>query len=415
MARPLNKLSDLKVKNEARMGRLSDGGGLYLEIAPSGSKSWLFMFKRRGKRTAVGLGGYPSTTLAMVREKADGCRKTLAADGDPLAEARREAEPTFGEAAELFLADNEVAWRNAKHRAQWRMTLLGPAEQKGERRQVEDYCRPLRNLKVSAITTADVLNVLRPIWQSKPETASRLRGRIERVLTFAKGRGWRAGENPAQWRGHLQGILPPPKKLGARGHHRAMKFDEVPAFFAELRQRQAISALALQFIILTAARSGEALGARWEEMDLNTAVWTVPAKRMKAGREHAVPLAEPAIEILRTLAETRQNDFVFCGERAGKPLSQKSLDNLLARMKVKKATTIHGFRSAFRDWAGDATNFPREIAEAALAHRVGDATELAYRRSNALQKRRELMKAWADYLNGEAGGNVVKLPTARTA
>ncbi len=280
----------------------------------------------------------------------------------------REAEPTFGRAAEIFLGDHEVAWRNIKHRAQWRMTLLGPAKQKGNRKQAEDYCKPLRDLVVSEITTEDVLKVLKPIWLTKSETASRLRGRIERVLTYCKGRGWRSGENPGQWRGHLEGILPSPKKLAARGHHRAMNFANVPAFYEQLRRRRGMSAVALEFTILTAARSGEALAARWEEIDLHGALWTVPSSRMKAGRVHQVSLAPRAVEIVRELAEVRQNEFVFHGERPNRPLSQKSLDNLLRRMKANGATTVHGFRSAFRDWAGDATSFPREVAEQALAH-----------------------------------------------
>jgi integrase len=317
------------------------------------------------------------------------------ADGrNPVAERKREAEPTFGECADKFLSSMESQWRNEKHRAQWRTTL-------------DEYARPLRSMRVSDIGTDDVLKVLSPIWQDKAETASRLRGRIERVLDYAKVRGWRTGENPALWRGHLKSILPARQKL-TRGHHAAMPYRDVPAFMEQLPSKDAMAARALEFLILTAARSGEVLGATWAEMDLEHRVWTVPAARMKAGKEHRVPLSARALAILAALNETRISDFVFPGQRKDRPLSNMAFEMLMRRMNAD-AFTVHGFRSAFRDWAGDETHFSRDVAEQALAHRVGDATERAYRRADALDKRRKLMEAWADYCGIVRNGKVIPM------
>ncbi|MBB3455206.1 integrase [Rhizobium sp. BK313] len=354
------------------------------------------MWKVGGRRSAMGLGGYPGVSLKRARELATEKRSVLERGGNPLAESRKAAEPTFAEAVDLFIVDNEPAWRNAKHRAQWSMTL-GDA-----------YCRHLRPLLVSAISTEDVLRVLKPVWQTKPETASRLRGRIERILAFSKAKGWRSGENSAQWRGHLDAILPARRKL-TRGHHAATPFADVPALVARLRSADAMAARALEFLILTAGRSGEVLGATWDEIDLERAIWTVPAVRMKAARVHQVPLSPRAIAILKGLAETRRNDFVFPGERKDRPLSASSMEMLLRRLKAKPVTP-HGFRSSFRDWAGDRTSFPREIAEAALAHTL-QGVEAAYRRGSALEKRRKLMRAWTDFLGGDAS-KVVSLAVA---
>ncbi|RWL98946.1 site-specific integrase [Mesorhizobium sp.] len=421
MARTLNKLNDFAIKATTKPGRLSDGGGLYLLVGPTGGKSWTFMWTRDGRRREMGLGPYGNgnglVSLATARGKAGKCREVLTAGRDPLAESRTEGEPTFGEAVELFLADRETGWRNEKHRAQWRMTLLGPAEPKGKRQQAGDYCKNLRKLKVSSITTEDVLAALKPNWQTRPETASRLRGRIERVLSFCKVRGWRQGENPALWRGHLDALLPKPRKL-VRGHHRAMDYDDVPTFVKRLRGAGGMDAKVLEFTILTATRSGETVGAKWSEVDLDKKLWTVPAERMKASRKHEVPLSPRALEILKELAEVRRDDnpYVFPGQRKGRPVSAASMEMLLRRWKVKDQTTIHGFRSAFRDWAGDRTNFPRELAEAALAHVVGDKAEQAYRRGTALERRRRLMEAWAGFLaSGGAKGKVIPLAARRKA
>jgi integrase len=393
MARSLNKLNDTKVRAKPkaaagdglRFGRNSDGGGLYLNVGPSGGKSWLFMWVVAGKRREMGLGAYPAVSLATARTMAAACREAVAAGRDPINERDREAEPTFADAAEKFIGSMEGGWRNEKHREQWRSTL-------------KTYCETISEKRVSLVDTADVLAILTPIWSTVPETASRVRGRIERVLDFAKAKGWRSGENPALWRGHLKNVLPARQRL-SRGHHAAMSYADVPGFMVRVRGAEAMAARALELAILTAARSGEVLGARWPEFDLEAAVWTIPAERMKAGREHRVPLPKQAVTMLQSLHEVRGSDdaYVFPGERKGRPLSGMAMAMLLRRLKVD--VTAHGFRSSFRDWAGDATSFPREIAEAALAHAVGDATEAAYRRSDALARRRKLMEAWASYIS----------------
>lgn len=394
MARATNKLTDARCKAVSEPGRLSDGAGLYLHVKSGGAKSWAFIWKAAGKRREMGLGPYPAVKLARARALAAEAREAVAGGRDPIADKRKEEEPTFGEAADRFLASNEGAWRNEKHRAQWRMTL-------------ESYAMPMRAKRVSEIGTDEVLAVLTPLWQKRPETASRLRGRIERVLDFARARGWRDGENPALWRGHLKAILPARQKL-TRGHHAAMPYKAVPGFLAQLRGREAMAARGIEFLILTAARSGEVLGARWDEIDLEAGLWTVPAGRMKAGQEHRVPLSGRALAIITALSETRTSDFVFPGQKSGRPLSGMAFEMLMRRMDAG-AFTVHGFRSAFRDWAGDETSFPREVAEQALAHRVGDATERAYRRADALERRRKLMEAWAGYCIAVPCGNVVQL------
>lgn len=385
MATQIAKLGARKAASMTEPGRHSDGGGLYLNVTPSGARSWLFMWKRDGRRREMGLGPLASVPLAKAREKAAACR-ALVADGlDPIEQARaaKSAErsvPTFGETAQHYIDAKASEWRNAKHHAQWRMTL-------------DVYAAALRDLPVDRISTQDVLAALRPIWLDKPETASRLRGRIEHVLDAAGASGHRRGENPARWRGHLDKLLPKRQKL-SRGHHAALPYEQVPAFLARLRARVSIAALALEFAILTAARSREVLEARWSELDLTAGIWTVPAARMKAGRPHRVPLSGRALEILRVLVDLRTGDFVFPGQKEGRPLSTMALEMVLRRMKVDDAT-VHGFRSSFRDWAGEETPFPREVAEAALAHVIGDKAEQAYRRGDALEKRRAMMEAWA--------------------
>lgn len=387
MPRTLHKLTDTFARSDRLdPGRYSDGGGLYLNVKPGGSKSWIFMFNREGKRRVAGLGPYPTVKLSAARKKADEYRTIVADGGDPIDIARKPDEPTFAEGADMFLESMERQWRNEKHRAQWRMTL-GDA-----------YCAAIRSKRVSKIDTNDVLNVLNPIWQTKPETASRIRGRIERVLDYAKARGWRTGENPALWRGHLKSILPARQRL-SRGHHSAMPYQEVPLFVARLRDMDAMAARALEFLILTAARSGEVLGARWDELDFDAEIWTVPAHRMKAGRQHRVPLSASAMAIVKALSRLKQSEFVFPGLRPGKALSVMAMTMQMRRMNVGQYT-VHGFRSAFRDWAGEETTFARELGEAALAHTVGDLTERAYRRGDAIEKRRKMMIAWDDFCTG---------------
>ena len=388
------KLTARGVAALSRPGRHADGG-LYLTITASGARFWVLLYQRAGRRREIGLGPLRNVSLAEARAKAAELRAAVARGEDPT--ARREAGKvrTFGDAADALLTDVKAGWRNPKHRAQWEMTLTR-------------YAAPLRPKPVAEIGTDDVLGVLKPLWQRVPETASRTRGRVERVLDYARARGWREGENPARWRGHLALMMTKPEKL-RRGHHKALPFADVPAFVAELRGREGLGARALEVLILTAARTQEATGMRWEEIDLAAAVWSVPAERMKLARPHRVPLPARALAILQErraealeLAggdETALPAFVWPGIKAGKPISTGTMERVLDRMKVE--ATVHGFRSSFRDWAGDRTTFPRELAELALAHAVGDETEQAYRRSDALEKRRSLMKAWADFCGGE--------------
>jgi integrase len=390
----MGKLTARKVET-AKPGKYGDGGGLQLAVAPTGAKKWVLRFLWQGNAREMGLGSYPEVGLAEAREKAIAGRRLARSGVDPIAERKQDRRvPTFGKLADEVVTEQSKGFRNDKHRAQWKMTL-------------ETYAAPLRVKAVDAITTEDVLGVLKPIWTTKTETASRLRGRIERVLNAAKAKGHRSGENPAAWRGHLENLLPKRQKL-TRGHHAALPYADVPAFVAKLRTRKAVAALALEFAILTAARSGEVLGARWPEIDFDARVWTIPAKRMKSGREHRVPLSESALAILEKFGEARVSEFIFPGQGAGRPLSEMVLRRMLRR--DADVVTVHGFRSSFRDWAGNETHFPRELAEAALAHVVGDKAEQAYRRSDALEKRRALMEAWAQWCEPrEAADNVTPL------
>ncbi|WP_407149875.1 tyrosine-type recombinase/integrase [Bradyrhizobium sp. ORS 86] len=384
MAKLVNKLSARKVATLTKPGRHSDGGGLYLSISPSGAASWVFMWKTAGRRREMGLGPLRDVPLLKAREKAANARQLVLEGRDPLAAREaQQSQATFGEAADALIESMSPSWRNDKHRAQWTMTLT-------------TYCQQIRSKPVAEITTDDVLAVLEPLWRSKPETASRLRGRIERVLSFAKARGMRSGENPAQWRGHLDAILPRRPML-TRGHHKALPFQKVPAFMQRLREMEGVAPRALEFAILSAARSGEVFGLVWPELSLHDRLWVVPGPRMKGGREHRVPLTSRALQILKQMKrlQTDESPFVFPGGKRGKRLSETSLEAVLERMEVD--ATPHGFRSSFRDWAGDATAFPREVAEAALAHIVGDKAERAYRRGDALEKRRKLMEAWQTF------------------
>ena len=391
----MGRLTARKVET-AKPGVYLDGQGLRLIVGATGGRKWVFRFMRRGRSQEMGLGG-AAVSLAKARERAAEARRMLAAGQNPIDGARlaKAGRPTFGQVADDFLSAKQSEWRNAKHRAQWEMTL-------------QRYCTPLRSRSVDEIDTAAVLEVLKPLWASVPETASRLRGRIETVLDAARARGLIGPHeaNPARWRGHLDKLLPKRQKL-TRGHHAAMPFADVPKFMASLRKRDAVAALALEFTILTAARTGEALGARWDEMDLKQGVWTVPASRMKGGRAHRVALSRLALAVLKKLDAARTGEYVFPGRRPGKPLSGMAMEMILRRMKVN-SVTVHGFRSSFRDWCGEVSTFPREVAEAALAHVAGDQTERAYRRGDALEKRRELMEAWASYCEPKAG-NVVSI------
>jgi integrase len=403
LVRKINRLTARTVATLTKPGRHADGAGLYLKIDRSGAKRWVFMYERGGKQREAGLGPVNAVALVKARELAASFRVVLAEGADPIKtrkaeRAAQDSRRTFGQMAEGFLAAQEHGWRNAKHRQQWRNTLA-------------TYAAPLWSMHVDEIGTEDVLQALQPIWQTKPETASRVRGRIEAVLDAARVQRLRQGENPARWRGHLDKLLPKAKKL-SRGHHAAMPYAGAPAFLARLRERESMAAMALEFLILTAARSGEVLGARWAEIDLVAKVWTVPGDRMKAGRQHRVPLSPPTLEIIERLAEGKIGEFIFPGQRPGRPLSGMALEMVLRRMKAG-GVTVHGFRSSFRDWSGDCTSFPREICEAALAHVAGDMTERAYRRSDALEQRRELMSAWARYLANNAQPNIITIDGRR--
>ena len=391
MARGINKLGSRWVQSVTKPGRYSDGGGLYLVVDAHG-KRWVFMYVRGGRRTEMGLGPLRDVPLAKARELALQARQVLLAGGSPR-EARRDvlAPPTFGQAADSYIDAMSPQFKNAKHLWQWRQTLG------------DGYCRSLRARPVDAVTTEDVLAVLSPIWLTKAETAARLRGRIERVLDAARAKGQRSGENPARWKGHLKLLLPARQEL-QRGHHAALPATEVPGMIERLRARDTVAATCLEFTILTVARTGEAIHLRWDEIDGD--LWTIPASRMKAKRPHRVPLSRRALAILDEMLPL-DSEWVFPGQKRGRPLSNMAMLVLLRDMDL--AVTVHGFRSTFRDWAGDHTRFPREVIEAALAHTVGSDTERAYRRGDALDRRRELLEAWASYCEPSVAGNVVRL------
>jgi integrase len=396
----LPKLTALKVK-KAEPGTYSDGGGLYLCVSPSRTRTWVYRFSWRGSRPEMGLGSMETgVLLAEARAARDEAHRILQSGRNPI-DARREArrtaakKPTFGEIADALLNVKAEEWRNDKHREQWRWSLTEGAA-------------ALRSRVVDDIDTEAILAVLKPLWTAKPETASRLRGRIESVLDAAKAQGHRVGENPATWRGHLSHLLPKRPKL-KRGHHTAMPYRDITGLMTRLRADQTVAARALEVCILSAARSGEILGARWSEIDLREKVWAIPDTRTKAAREHRVPLSGRVVSILEALSETRTCEFVFASPRGRRPLSHVAMAKVLARLEVEGRPTVHGFRSAFRDWVGNETNFPREVAEAALGHVVGDKAEQAYRRSDALNKRRALMQAWANFCEPREARNVVPI------
>ena len=393
-ARTLNRLTALQAAKLKTPGRHSDGGGLYLSIDDSGRRRWMFMYSRGGKRVELGLGSGRDLPLAAARTEATALREILAARGDPKVErAKLKVVPTFGVFADAYVEAMTPSWRNPKHAAQWKMTLT-------------TYAAPIRDRPVNEIETGDVLNVLQPLWKRTPETGERLRGRIENVLNAARAKGYRSGENPAAWRGHLDQLLPKRQRL-SRGHHAALPFDLTPALMTELRSRRAVAARALEFTILTAARSGEVLGARWDEIDHDRRLWIVPAERMKAGREHRVPLSSRAMTILVEVAETGKMGFIFPGPKPATALSSMAMSMLLRRMKSE--VTVHGFRSTFRDWGSEATGFPHEVCEMALAHTIANKAEAAYRRGDLFDKRRKLMEAWAAFCTTAKSEEVVAL------
>ncbi len=362
-------------------GRHVDGRGLMLIVKPSGAKSWVLRYQLNGRRRDMGLGPYPEVTLARAREKTLEARRHLVDGTDPLA-VRPAKAVKFREAALELIESKRAGWRNAKHAAQWSSTL-------------ETYAFPfLGDLDVNTIDTDHVLGALKPIWTEKPETASRVRQRIEAVIDYAGAKGQRDEPNPARWRGHLQNLLAKPSSVRAVVHHAAMDWRQLPEFMTTLAKRQGVSAGALRFLILTAARSGEVRGMRWKEVDLKTGIWTVPGSRMKAGKEHRVPLHQSAIDLLGDPGAP--DALVFPSpSNPDKQMSDMSLTAVVRKMD-RTDVTVHGFRSTFRDWAGETTNFPREVIEAALAHRLRDKAEAAYARGDLFSKRRQLMEAWAE-------------------
>ena len=394
---PPGKLTAVTVRNLTKAGLYADGLGLYLQISKWGTKSWIYRYMVKGRAHKLGLGPIYTVSLSEAREAALDARSGLRRGVDPIV-ARKAAlgllrleaakEMTFRQCAEAFIDANRAGWRSAKHASQWPATL-------------QAYAYPaFGHLPVAAIDTALVTRALEPIWVSKTETASRLRGRIESILDWARVRGYRTGDNPARWRGHLEQILPRPSKVARIEHHKALPYADLPTFMSELRAKQGAAARALEFAILTAGRLGEVAGSTWDEIDIANGVWAIPAERMKAHKEHRVPLSDRALAILTALPCDGVNVFAANAHSIRKVLRD-----------ARAGVTIHGFRSSFRDWAGDATTFPREIAEAALAHSLGDETERAYRRGDAMAKRRELMSAWANYCERPPakGDNVVSL------
>ena len=405
MARTIGKLTALAVDKSKRRGYYGDGGGLFLQVGVSGSKSWVFRFKEAGKLHEMGLGATHTIGLAEAREMARECRR-LRLDGiDPI-EARKVARAqarlaaakavTFKNCAERYIASHQAGWRSLAHAAQWPSTL-------------GRYVYPVfGSLPVQAIDVGLVLKALEPIWTAKPETAGRVRGRIESVLDWATSRGYRQGDNPARWRGHLENLLPTKSKVRRVKHHAALPYAEIGEFIAQLKQQEGVAAQALEFTILTAGRTGEVIGSRWSEISLAERLWTIPAERMKAGKEHRVPLSDAARAILEQMQAIRQDDFVFPGGKTKRPISNMAMAMTLRRMG-RDDLTVHGFRSTFRDWAAERTDVPREVAEMALAHAVGDKVEAAYRRGDLFEKRRQLMDAWSRFCTAPAGDETARM------
>jgi integrase len=398
-------LTARRVETEKRPGAFADGGGLYLEIAKSGAKSWVFRYQIGGRRRDMGLGSVKTFSLAEARERALEARRAVARGIDPIETRRAERgaaavatakSMTFAQCADAFIAAHQAGWRNEKHRYQWRQT-------------VASYMNPvLGALDVGAVDVGLVMKAIEPIWTVKPETAGRVRGRIESILDWATARGYRTGENPARWRGHLENLLPARSKVRRVEHYAALPYPEIGAFMAQLRLSDGPSARALGFAILTAARTGEVIGAVWNEINVAERIWTVPADRMKAGREHRVPLSNAALAIVEKMAAIRSGEYVFPGGKAGRPMSNMALLMLLRRLG-RGDLTAHGFRSTFRDWAAERTNFPAEVAEMALAHTVSDKVEAAYRRGDLFEKRREIMVAWANFIERDRAAIVLPM------
>jgi integrase len=400
MPRTLNRLSPLKVQKLKHKGLHADGGGLYLRVSESGTKAWMFRFGQNGKLRDMGLGPVHTISLPRARELARECRELRLQGIDPIAyrqaslaarKASQARAATFRQCADAYLASHEGAWRSAAHRQQWTNTLA-------------QYADPvLGDLPIAAIDTTIVMKVIEPLWKSKTETGARLRGRIEAVLDWAKARGYRTGENPARWRGHLDHLLPARRKLAKVKHHAALPYTDLDAFMAALRREGGVAARCLEFIVLTGARLGEATNAEWSEIDFAHRLWIVPPSRMKSFREHRVPLSDAALAALKYVQSVRHSDYIFPGARKGRPIG-KHPPVRLAKLASGHDITVHGFRSTFRDWTAERTNFSREVVEMALAHTVSNGVEAAYRRGDLFAKRRQLMDAWAKFCGKPSTG-----------
>jgi integrase len=390
-------------------GKHVDGEGLTLVLADGGRGKWVLRYFVGGKRRELGLGGYPAVSLAEARTKASDARRLVRDGQDPVDARKVETEkvPTFAECAARYIEAQAPGWSNAKHAAQWTSTL-------------DTYARPIIGARpVDQVGTEDVLKILQPIWTTKTETAKRVQGRVENILDWAAARKYRAAENPARWRGHLDKLLPRPGKVAKPVHHPAMPYHDVPAFMATLADLGSVSALALRFLILTATRTGETLLSTWGEIDLEARIWTIPGARMKAGQMHRVPLSDAAMDVLRALPRIEDNPYCFPGARHGRPLSNMALLQLMRGMGYgvggdRGPYVPHGFRSAFRDWAGEVSSFPRDVCEMALAHVIESKVEAAYRRGDLFAKRAAMMDAWADWCGRGTGAAVVQMRAHRT-
>ena len=408
MARGNNKLSARKVASLTKRGMYGDGNGLWLQVSAYDTKSWLFRFTMNGRAREMGLGAVHTVSLSDARKKALEVRKLVHEGIDPI-EARKadklkallEAASvmTFRACADAYIEAHQSGWKNAKHASQWTNTL-------------ETYAHPVfGDLSVADVDVGMVMKVLKPIWTTKTETASRLRGRIESILDWATVCKYREGDNPARWRGHLDKLLPARSKVKSVVHHPAIPYDEIGDFMATLSDQNGVGARGLEFLILTAARTGEVIGTKWDEIDLAKKVWAVPAKRMKAGREHRVPLSNDAVAVLEAMEKDRYTDYVFPGGKDAMPLSNMAFSAVLKRME-RGDLTVHGFRSSFRDWCAEQTNYPRDVAEMALAHTIGDKVEAAYRRGDLFKKRRKLMESWATFCAKRDSADVVSIGKA---
>lgn len=409
------KLSNKVIDSLTKPATVTDGGGLYLQIAPGGAKSWLYRYQLNGRRRWMGLGPYPTVSASKARADRDELRKQVKAGIDPLAdrEATKEASAaalkaaqreavTFSQCAESFMNSKEAQWGNPKHRQQWRNTLT-------------QFAYPsIGNKSVAKVETSDILQILQPIWASKTETAKRVQGRIENILDYARSVGLREGENPARWKGHLSHTLPTPSKVTKVQHQRALPYKEAPALVAALRGLDTHASRALRLTIYCATRTSETLQASWSEIDLESGLWTIPAERMKAGKPHRIPLTADAVELLRQQESLRRDDWVFPGQKLKQSLSNMAMTNVLKRIDWLDRTTVHGLRSTFRDWVADCTTFPDRLAEVALAHQLADRVQAAYNRTDMMDKRRGMMEAWAQFLEAKPG-KVLTLPTGNAA